>query len=494
MGIFHKIKLYSLLFAIRTAMSTALVWFRYDLRCNNNPALSQACNNHDIVIPIYIYDEHNTSLGAAQHWWLHHSLRSLQSGLNQYGLPLVLRRGDTVSQLNRIIQEHHVDSVYWNRCYEPAIIQRDTLIKAALKQQGIGVYSSNASLLNEPWTIKNKNGDYFKVFTPFWKQCLKQMIPPPISTISARPAATEVPSDNIDHWNLLPTHPNWASAFGDHWEPGETGAQNNLNRFIRNALNGYKTQRNQPANAATSKLSPHLHFGEISPWQLYQAIETAKLERTCELQSADHFLSELGWREFSYYLLYHFPTLPNTNFKSAFNAYPWEVNPSALKRWQTGMTGFPIVDAGMRELWQTGNMHNRVRMIVASFLTKDLLIDWQVGASWFMHTLLDADLANNSASWQWVAGCGVDAAPYFRIFNPVLQGETHDPHGDYVKRWVPELAGVSKKWIHQPWEAPYNEIKITLGKDYPHPMVNHNTARLRALKNYQTLKNSSENT
>lgn len=465
-------------------MSVALVWFRQDLRCQDNPALAAACQAHETIIPVYIADPiPKNTVGEAQGWWLHHSLSALKSELRQHGLDLCLRHGVILPQLLQLIEQYNVDTVYWNRCYEPQSISRDKTIKEALKQLGLKVLSFNGSLLLEPWEIVTRNQSYFKVFTPFWRQCLQQITIPPAITISKWPSCPAFISDELSEWQLLPNKPNWASEFSHYWEPGEKGALAKLDLFIDEHLANYTHGRDIPSQDATSKLSPHLHFGEISPWQIWRAVR----QETKHLAAIEKFLTELGWREFSYHLLYHFPNLASTNFKMSFDHFLWENNQDALKKWQQGMTGFPIVDAGMRELWRTGYMHNRVRMIVASFLTKDLLIDWRLGAAWFLNTLVDADLANNSASWQWVAGCGADAAPYFRIFNPVLQGEKFDAQGDYIRQWVPELAKVSAQWIHKPWEAS-NSLGVVLGKDYPFPIVDHADARKQALMRYQLLK------
>ncbi len=468
-------------------MSNAIVWFRQDLRLSDNPAFVDACHQHDRVIPIYILDEGTVPLGGAQRWWLHHSLLALQGRLNDRGLDLCLRRGNALEILEQLVRDHDIDAIYWNRCYEPPAIKRDAAIKTYFQQRAIQVMSTNGSLLHEPWQIKNKAGEFFKVFTPYWRTCLQQMHIPELRLVSRIPKNVTVDSDSLASWQLLPRHPNWAEAFPQYWQPGEEGGRVALADFIDTHLNGYSTSRDVPAKDTTSKLSPHFHFGEISPWQVWRAIEAVKLDKDADVNSIDRFLSEMGWREFSYYLLYHVPTLPDTNFKSAFNAFPWQNDEVALKRWQEGKTGYPIVDAGMRELWHTGYMHNRVRMIVASFLTKDLFIDWRFGASWFLDTLVDADLASNSASWQWVAGCGADAAPYFRIFNPVLQGEKFDPAGTYVKQWVPELKSVPIQWIHQPWMAPQDKLGLCLGKDYPEPIVDHAEARKKALLYYKMI-------
>lgn len=470
-------------------MTTALIWFRQDLRCNDNPALTHACKNHQRLIPLYIKEPNPVlPMGKAQQWWLHHSLVSLKDNLNAVNLDLCFREAEPLVLLKELITQYQVDAVYWNRCYEPAISARDQFIKAELKALGVKVISCNGSLLHEPWEVSNQSGNYFKVFTPYWRQCLRQMQLRPLMSITQWPLNCSIPSDTLEQWSLLPKKPDWAWEFPSYWQPGEQGARDNLNHFIEMGLQSYKQLRNEPACSGTSLLSPHLHFGEISPQQIWLAVQQAMLEPGCDLISAQTYLAELGWREFSYQLLYYFPQLDRVNFKSPFDGFPWQEDDMALKCWQQGLTGYPIVDAGMRELWRTGYMHNRVRMIVASFLTKDLMIDWRLGAAWFWDTLLDADLANNSASWQWVAGSGADAAPYYRIFNPVLQGEKFDPLGEYVKKWVPELRNVSKKWVHQPWSAPKGALPLTLGKDYPLPIVDHGVARQIALSRYKMLK------
>ena len=460
-------------------MNTALVWFRQDLRLSDNPAFAEACSTHEQIIAIYILDKKTSLLGGAQSWWLHHSLVSLAESLKKMGLNLLLKQGDPIEIIPQLVKEYSIGAVYWNRCYEPMVIQRDKKVKTILADQGIQVRSSNGSLFNEPWNIKNKSGDYFKVFTPYWKHCLQTMSVPLEISIPKISKTLAVASESVADLNLLPKNPNWAQGFTQYWQPGEQGAYKQLTEFIEHHLTGYKTHRDIPAKNATSRLSAHLHFGEISPWVIWRAIELARLDPACDLQSAERFLSELGWREFSYYLLYHFPDLPKVNFKPEFDQFPWHHDDEGLKSWQQGRTGYPIVDAGMRELWQTGYMHNRVRMIVASFLTKDLFIDWRVGADWFLDTLVDADLANNSASWQWVSGSGADAAPYFRIFNPILQSKKFDPEGLYIKQWIPELSKVSGHLIHEPWSVCLN---------YPKPIVDHDEARKLALHYYQSIK------
>lgn len=467
-------------------MSVALFWFRQDLRCQDNPALTLACAQHKKLIPLYINEVNpKLKMGRAQQWWLHHSLNSLKESLKKVHLDLYLREAEPLTVLKELIKEYAIDCVYWNRCYEPSHKIRDEHIKAELKKLGVHVVSCNGSLLHEPWEVLNKSGEYFKVFTPYWHQCLKQMQIRNLHKITHWPAVQKITSDSLDEWNLLPKKPNWAIAFPKYWQPGEEGAWHALEQFIDEALTNYKDDRNCPSIRGTSHLSPHLHFGELSPQQIWSAVQEKMCRAPSHTASVDQFLSELGWREFSYQLLYHFPTLPTHSFKSAFNQFAWEKNAKALRAWQQGMTGYPIVDAGMRELWHTGYMHNRVRMIAASFLIKDLMIDWREGAAWFWDTLLDADLANNSASWQWVAGSGADAAPYYRIFNPVLQGEKFDPKGDYVKRWVPELRAMPNKWIHSPWKAPQEIVRAT---EYPEPIIDHAVAREIALSNYKRIK------
>lgn len=468
-------------------MTLAIVWFRNDLRVNDNPALAEACARHQHVMPIYILDQKNSVLGRAQAWWLHHSLNALQKSLHtKLGLKLILRQGNPLEIILELIESFSIKAVYWNRCYEPLVIERDKKIKASLQELGLDIQSFNANLFNEPWTIHNKNGDFFKVFTPYWKACRANLFPTPEEEIIARPNTIAARSDKIDDWKLLPIL-DWACQFSNIWTPGEEGAQQRLTHFINQHLNGYKINRDFPEKDATSRLSPHLHFGELSPQSILRAIENAKDSLQCDLASIEHFLSELGWREFSYYLLYHVPALAHKNFKKNFDAFPWHNDKTLFARWQKGMSGYPIIDAGMRELWATGYMHNRVRMIAASFLTKSLFIDWRLGADWFLDTLVDADLANNSASWQWVAGCGADAAPYFRIFNPVLQSKKFDPDGTYIRRWVPELNALKSDIIHAPWEAT-NSTEIYAKIDYPQPMVKHSEARIQALHYYSQLK------
>ena len=461
-------------------MSSAVVWFRQDLRLEDNLALVAALNAHEAVIPLYINDPSLAVVGAAQQWWLHRSLQALQRALQQHGLILIFRQGSALEHLMQLVHDHGVDAVYWNRCYEPVRIQHDQHIKQVLRENGVHATSFNGSLLQEPWQVKNQQGDWFKVFTPFWRKCCQQLNMParaPLRIPLLNPVHAQ--SDDLNDWHLLPRNPNWSERFESLWQPGENGARAQLQLFIDTHLAQYAKARDMPADNVTSKLSPHLHFGEVSPGDVWRAVTEARMAVGSDQPALDRFLSQLGWREFSYYLLYHVPSLPEKAFKAQFDAFEWQDNANALACWQRGQTGYPIVDAGMRELWQTGTMHNRVRMVVASFLTKDLLIDWRLGAAWFWDTLLDADLANNSASWQWVAGCGADAAPYYRVFNPTLQGEKFDPNGHYVRRWVPQLQHLPNHLIHKPWLVP---------GAYCPPLVNHDDARKRALAYYAAIR------
>jgi deoxyribodipyrimidine photo-lyase len=458
---------------------TTLLWFRQDLRLRDNPALVVAAKR-GLVVPIYVLDDETAgkwALGGASRWWLHHSVASLARDFAAHGIPLILRWGNAADIIPHAARDVGADAVMWNRCYEPYAIARDSMLKAQLKEAGVHVESFNASLLHEPWEVSNKSGGYFKVFTPFWKHCLSLPEPlPPLPTPALSPVSLQVASERLDDWGLLPSTPDWAEGLRESWVVGEAGAHARLQDFLHAGLAHYSTGRDFPAQPYTSKLSPHLHFGEISPQQIWDAC--ARID----VPDKAKFLAEIGWREFSYHLLYHFPQLPTEPFRADFADFPWVEDTQHLAAWQRGATGYPLVDAGMRELWHTGTMHNRVRMVVASFLTKHLRMHWSHGAAWFWDTLVDADLASNSASWQWVAGCGADAAPYFRIFNPMTQSEKFDASGDYIRRWVPELRGLSVSEIHKPW-------KYTSG--YAKPIVEHEAARAAALHAYAIKKDGT---
>lgn len=473
------------------SQSISIMLFRQDLRLSDNPALAAAREFSEHIVPVYIFDADDPcSPGAAQCWWLHYSLQALSEAIKARGGRLIFRLGNYQQQLKSIVKETKASAVFWNRCYEPYAIKRDMLIKKALGESNVEVFSFCGSLLNEPWTVKNKQGNYFKVFTPYWRAvraAYEDVKPLPIVRVFKTPRSLK--TDKLESWGFLPSQPDWAIQFKKYWQPGEAGAKKQLSRFLSHALVDYE-KRDCPSLDVTSRLSPSLHFGEISPRQLWCAVKQRALHDRVSEKTVDKFLSELGWREFSYYLLYHFPQLPKKNFQAKFDNFSWKQSAVKLKRWQQGETGYPIVDAGMKELWETGIMHNRVRMITASFLIKDLLIDWRKGAAWFWDTLLDADLANNSASWQWVAGSGADASPYFRIFNPMLQGKKFDPQGRYVRHWLPALKNLPDKYIHQPWEAPTDVLDkagVELGLDYPKPIVDHRLAREQALAAYKKL-------
>jgi deoxyribodipyrimidine photo-lyase len=462
-----------------------ILWLRNDLRLSDNPALTHAAKLGE-VIPVFILDDAaagSWKIGGASRWWLHHSLHDLGNSLAQKHVKLVLKRGDSLALLQELLRETGATQLVWNRRYEPYGIEQDKTIKARLKEDGIEVQSFNAALLYEPWEVKNGSGSCYKVFTPFWKQCLA-MDPPsaPLPVPKLTASNYEKYSDRLEDWKLLPTHPDWAGGLRDCWNVGETAAQERLQNFLDHGLPHYAQGRDFPADGYTSCLSPHLHHGEISPRQIWHAVQAQEAAKGPNTKNSKKFLAEIGWREFSYHLLYHFPHFPDDPFREEFAAFPWKEDEEAITRWQRGQTGYPIVDAGMRELWHTGIMHNRVRMIVASFLVKHLLQPWQVGERWFWDTLVDADLASNSASWQWTAGCGADAAPYFRIFNPIIQGKKFDPKGDYVRQWVPEVKHLPTNLIHTPWE--YDE-KIP---NYPAPIVNHDEARKRAMAAYEEMK------
>ena len=478
----------------KAAQKPIIVWFRNDLRVRDNLAL---CADADApVICVYIYDNKSQlrPLGGAQRWWLHHSLITLDKSLAALGSRLVLRRGAAQAILSDLIAETDADSVVWNRRYDPAAIAVDTEIKSYLKTKGITVRSFDGQLLHEPTRIKTGGGTPFKVYTPFWRALNAGPEPrePIAAPLKLNDGSARLVSERLEDWNLLPTHPNWAGGMQNEWTPGETGAHQRLETFLDGPVRGYADDRNIPGQASTSKLSPHLAFGEITPFQIWHASRSVK---DAPARDVEVFRKEVAWREFAHHLLFFFPKLATKNFNVSFDAFPWgATDPVKLKAWQTGQTGYPIVDAGMRELWQTGWMHNRVRMIVASFLIKHLMIDWREGERWFWDTLVDACPANNAASWQWVAGSGADAAPYYRIFNPILQGEKFDPDGVYVKRYVPELANVPLNYLHHPWDAPrdvLDAVGVRLGTHYPKPVVDHIVARDRALDAYKETRGAA---
>ncbi|AOF93535.1 deoxyribodipyrimidine photo-lyase [Sinorhizobium sp. RAC02] len=470
-----------------------IVWFRKDLRTDDNPALIAAAEAGRPVITLYIREPEEAGtgpLGAAQDWWLHHSLTSLGGTLERLGSPLTLRSGAASKVLDDLISDTGADSVYWNRRHNPAGVKIDMDIKAALKARGVDASSFAAELLHDPMRLLTGEKKPYRVYTPFWKALERDGEPhePVDAPEKLRPPEKVPKSEVLDDWQLLPTKPDWAASFRDIWTPGEGAARERLDDFADGAIDGYKTDRDFPAIDATSMLSPHLAFGEISParvWHATRGLTSAK-------DDVVHFRKELAWREFCYHLHFHFPELAEKNWNDRFDAFPWEAAGKNFRLWTRGMTGYPIVDAGMRQLWKHGWMHNRVRMITASFLIKHLMIDWRHGEKWFRDTLVDADAASNAANWQWVTGSGADASPFFRIFNPILQGEKFDPDGTYVRSFVPELENLDSAWIHKPFDAPENALSeggVELGKTYPKPIVDHRKARERALAAYKSLKN-----
>ena len=473
------------------AKNINVIWFRQDLRLADNPALTNALEDGK-TLPIFILDNVNSKEhvnGAASKWWLHHSLIKLNKSLKN---KLCFFGGNPIDILDEIHKQFEISNIFWSRCYEPWRIKRDKKIKKYFNDQNVNVNTFNGSLLWEPWNIAKKDGTPYKVFTPYYRKgCLnsdKPRMPLPAPNLS-----NLISIDNhdlkIEDLELMPKH-NWYSKMISLWSPGEEGAHSKIEEFISNGLNNYKEGRNFPSNQNVSQLSPHLHFGEVSPNQVWYRAKTKEGKLGIK-KDLDHFLSELGWREFSFNLLYHFPFLPKENLQKKFDNFPWDNDKDKLKKWQKGLTGYPIVDAGMQELWQTGYMHNRLRMVVGSFLVKNLLLHWHHGERWFWDCLIDADLASNSAGWQWIAGSGADAAPYFRIFNPITQGQKFDPDGKYTRKYLPVLNDMPDKFLFNPWEAPEDVLRsagVKLGENYPLPIVEIGSSRQKALEAFATTK------
>lgn len=464
-----------------------LVWFRNDLRISDNPALHAAAKSGAPIIALYVLEESKAlrPMGGAFRWWLSGSVASLRDSLLQRGVSLVLRRGDPKKIIPQIASDEKITTAYWNRRYFAAEVKLDNEVEKSLLANDCTVETFNSALLNEPWGIESKAGGPIRVFTPYFKATQERGKPRQLLGDIRKLTSAKTPKgDALEDWKLEPSHPNWAADMKVSWTRGEAGARKRLAEFVAAPLKNYAEMRDRPDVDGTSRLSPYLAHGEISPHQIDSALPKSG-------RDTDKYRAELGWREFSYHLLHHFPTLPRENFQRRFDAFSWRDDRKGLKRWQRGLTGYPIVDAGMRQLWRTGWMHNRVRMVCASFLIKHLMIDWREGEAWFWDTLVDADHANNAASWQWVAGSGADAAPYFRVFNPILQGEKFDPEGSYVRNWIPEIARLPNQFIHQPWAASPIELAaagVELGKTYPQPIVDHQQARDRALSAFQSLK------
>ena len=469
---------------------TSLVWLRDDLRLDDNPALSEAAHLGAPMTVVYVLDEESPgvrALGRASRWWLHHSLAALGADLEAKGSRLVLRRGKAADVITSLATQTHAGHLFWNRRYGGPERDIDAGLKEWAARNGIEASSFQANLLFEPWTIRTGAGGPYKVYSPFWRACLAagdirdpfdapQDLPEPASSGRGLPS-----SDSLGSWKLLPTSPDWSGGLAETWVPGEKGAVDGLTDFLDGPIEDYGTGRNIPGTEGTSRLSPYLRFGEVSPFRVWREIR----RRHPRQVPADVgiFRSELGWREFNWHLLYHNPELATRSFRPDFEKFEWgSLSRKELAAWQQGQTGYPLVDAGMRQLWQTGWMHNRVRMAAASFLVKNLLTDWRVGEQWFWDTLVDADAANNPANWQWVAGSGADASPYYRIFNPVTQSKKFDAGGDYLRRFIPEIAGLEGKAVHEPWTAELD--------GYPQPLVELPESRERALDAYQKLKDS----
>ena len=478
---------------IKLDKNVSIYWIRQDLRLYDNPALKAAVNNGAIV-PIYILDDINSGehkLGSASRIWLYHSLEKLNK---QFKNKLHFFNADPLQVISEICESEKINKVYWNRVYEPWCIQRDKKIKEILNLKGIETNSFNGSLLWEPWEVLKNDGTPYRVFTPYYRRGCLNAVEPRIPTKAPQKIQyydlQKIKSSDIESLNLLPTH-NWKNKIIKKWNVGEKAAEQRLEEFISFELNGYKEGRNFPNKKNVSRLSPHLHWGEISPNTIWHKISNLQHLEINNFEDTDTFLSEMGWREFSHYLLFYFPDLPRKNLQKKFDNFSWDNNSLFLKAWKSGLTGYPIIDAGMRELWSTGYMHNRLRMIVGSFLVKNLLLHWHEGEKWFWDCLVDADLASNSAGWQWIAGCGADAAPYFRIFNPITQGLRFDPNGDYTRRYIPEISMLPNKFLFNPWDAPNEVLKesnIKLGETYPKPIVDIKISRAKALSTFAKLK------
>ncbi|MCA1541499.1 deoxyribodipyrimidine photo-lyase [Bradyrhizobium sp. NBAIM32] len=470
-----------------------IVWFRDDLRLSDHPALHAAATSGAPVLCLYVLDEAaGRAPGGAARWWLAQSLRALGAEIAARGGSLVLRRGSAAKVIPEVVRQSGARAVYWNEIAQAPHQAVERQLQAALAKLGMHAQSFPGDLLVPPAAIRTKDGRGLRVFTPFWRRVLALGDPPkPLPAPKQLRPAPSIASDGLESWKLEPTTPDWAGGLREAWSPGAASAHLRLRDFLKHTVRMYVGDRDRPDRDGTSRLSPHLRFGEISPRQFWHAARFAAAEDPARGQGVEKLLSELGWREFCRHLLHDHPNLAAENLQTNFDGFPWQPDKEALTAWQRGRTGYPIVDAGLRELWHTGVMHNRVRMVVASFLVKHLLIDWREGEAWFWDTLVDADAGSNPANWQWVAGCGADAAPYFRIFNPQLQGEKFDPDGAYVRRWVPELKALPAKLIHRPWQATPIELAsagITIGKTYPQPIVDHARARERALAAYAKIR------
>lgn len=471
-----------------------ILWLRQDLRLQDNAALQAAIEGGGSILPVFIEDgdvSGDWNPGEASRWFLHRALESLQASFLKVGGQLFYLRGDSLEELKALIDSSGAERVYWNRRYEGPQRERDAAIKKALRDEGIEVQSFNSGLLNEPHTVSTGSGQPYKVYTPYWRKVKDRSLEPPVEVElkAAKFYRDGLLGSGLKDLKLIPEQ-TWHQKLAAHWEVSEAAAMQQLDQFLAEPVKDYATARDLPSEAGTSRLSPYLHWGLIGPRQVMQRLHA---KHDLRAEGPQVFAKEIYWREFAYNVLYHFPHTPDAPLQEKYADFPWEYDKSVLKRWQRGQTGYPIVDAGMRELYETGWMHNRVRMIVSSLLVKHLLQDWRDGARWFWNTLVDADLASNTLGWQWSGGCGADAAPYFRIFNPMTQGKKFDPGGDYVRHWVPELAKVPAKYIHEPWEAPSSVLEYAdcrLGEDYPEPIIDHKEGRQRALAAFDKVKAS----
>jgi len=474
-----------------------IVWFRKDLRLHDNPALWEAAQQ-GIIIPVFIWseveEESENMTSAAGKWWLHHSLIALKKKLESKGLSLIIRRGNSLEELSSICKQTKADAVFFGERYEHSIIRRDSTITKNLLFYGMEVRSFHSNLLFTPSDLLNQKNEPYKVFTAFWKRTMRETVnrpfPIPVEIVSYDQVLLSL---QVEELGLLPAN-GWDEKFRNHWEPGEKGAIRRWEQFTDEGLSRYVEGRDIPSTNSVSILSPHLAWGDISVRAIWHSAKGLNETGEYMHSSIDAFLRQLIWREFAYNQLIHFPTMLHAPLRENFKVFPWQGSNEEFEKWQNGLTGYPLVDAGMRELWGTGVIHNRVRMVVASFLVKHLLISWVDGSKWFNETLVDFDAANNAMGWQWVAGSGIDAAPYFRIFNPILQSRKFDPDGIYIRKWIPELAKLPSKFIHEPWKAPINllhESGIVLGKTYPLPIIDHSLARIRALEAYAQVKNKS---
>lgn len=476
-----------------------VVWLRNDLRLDDNPALAHAAATGRPVVPLLVLDEEGKGgrpIGGAHKWWLHHSILALSQALEAAGSGLVLRRGASADVVPALVREAGAGALWFNRRYDQAADALDDEIADSMPE--IDTEAFRGHILHDPAAVKTKTGGYYKVYTPFWKTLTSGPAPrDPIDapTRIARPAGGLPASDDLGSWALLPTGPDWSAGFAPDWVPGEASAHKRFALFCETLLDDYPRGRERPAEDATSRMSPHLRWGEISPFRLWREADAAAARRPVPAGAMERFRKELVWRDFNYHLLFHFGPLASRNVNARFDAFPWRTAPGELRAWRKGLTGYPIVDAGMRQLWQTGWMHNRLRLITGSFLTKDLLIDWREGERWFWDTLIDGDEASNTSQWQWIGGSGADAQPFFRIFNPVAQGRKFDAAGDYIRRYVPELAALSGQDIHAPWTADAAVLAkagVELGKTYPAPIVDHAEARDRALAAFRSLRRGAE--